>query len=265
MATLTIATWNLERTRPGAHERINVILEQMAEIDPDLWVLTETSEAIRPARYANVVSSPWPGAPYEPDERGVMIWSRHPLRQVQALPFLPKAANESATELSYAVASQATAPVACALAETPDGPILVYGTIITWPGDAGPHGGMASGAAQRQAIDAQAADWTSLRTNLRDVPFFVVGDLNVSLGGPVYPSHELREHLAEALGQVGLRCLTAELVAPGGMPMVDHICLGGSLASPRVALGLFSPKPNPRSAARQPVSDHPGIWVTFSG
>jgi hypothetical protein len=262
VAVLTIATWNLERTRPGAHERIRVFLEQMAEIEADIWVLTETSEAIRPARYSYLASSPWPGAPYEPDERGVMIWSRRPLRQVQTLPFLPKA-GEPAAQPSYALTSQDTAPVACALAETPVGPILVYGTIITWPGDPGPQGGMASGAAQRQAIDAQAADWTSLRATLRDVPLFVVGDLNVSLAGPVYPSRELREHLSGALGQAGLRCLTGEFVAPEGKPAVDQICLGGPLAVRRFEADLFTPRANPASPAGHPVSDHPGLWGRF--
>jgi hypothetical protein len=192
-----------------------------------------------------------------------MIWSRHPLRQVQALPFLSRTASEPADQPSYALTSQDIAPVACALAETPVGPVLVYGTIITWPGDQGPQGGMANGKAQRQAIDTLAADWTSLRSTLRDIPLFVVGNLNVSLGGPVYPSRELRQHLAGALSQGGMRCLTADFVAPEGKPVVDHICMGGPLAVRRFEADLFAPKANPASLNGQPVSDHPGLWGRF--
>lgn len=136
----------------------------MEAIDADIWVLTETSETVTPPGHTYVVSSPWPGAPYEADERGVMIWSRRPLRQVQALPFLA-IQSEPAVAPSYAIVSQGSAPVACALAETLIGPLLVYGTVVTWPGDPGPQGDLPNGEAQGKAIDWQAADWTSLLSN----------------------------------------------------------------------------------------------------
>jgi endonuclease/exonuclease/phosphatase family metal-dependent hydrolase len=264
VSTLTVATWNLQRVRPGANERVEVMRNQMESIGADVWVLTETSESVTPPGHTYVVSSPWAGAPYAADERGVMIWSRRPLRQVQALPFLSTARSEPADHLSYALISQDMAPVACALAETPVGPVLIYGTIITWPGDVGPRGGIGNGEAQRQAIDAQAADWTSLRSGFRNTPLIVAGDFNVSLSGRAYPSHDIRDHLVGALDQAGLGCSTARLEGPGGVPTVDHICLAGTLGSGRIEVGLFPPEPNPRSATRQPVSDHSGVWARYS-
>jgi hypothetical protein len=144
---------------------LDAILAQISTVDADIWVLTETSASIMPRSYPYAASSPYLGAPFAPDERAVKIWSRRRMRQIEALPFLPPGSADPATAASYALTTQDTVPVVCTLAETPLGPLLVYGAIITWPGDPGRQETVAHGDAQRSAIDRLAADWTGLRTS----------------------------------------------------------------------------------------------------
>ena len=61
-------------------------------------------------------------------------WAIQPVPTFADLP-----ANDApAKGATYAVRDAATSPAACALVQTPLGPLLVYGTIITWANDKGP-------------------------------------------------------------------------------------------------------------------------------
>lgn len=124
---MRIATWNLMRPGLPDSPRGQAIMEQITTMAADIWVLTETRADFAPPAYAAVASPAHPQM--REHERAVIIWSRWPLHVVPVFQDLPET-EDLPTAPSYATHSRATAPAACALIETPDGPLLVYGTII---------------------------------------------------------------------------------------------------------------------------------------
>ena len=43
---MRVATWNLERPKRKGYEKNQARLEKLVEINADIWILTETNEAI---------------------------------------------------------------------------------------------------------------------------------------------------------------------------------------------------------------------------
>ena len=137
--SVTIATWNVRKPAGPGDPCFVAIARKLSAIPADIWVLTETHTELRPDGMGEPVSSPGNQPHFRPAERATMIWARHDwaIQPVQTFPGRP-ASTAPAKAATYAVRDAATSPAACALVQTPLGPLLVYGTIITWANDKGP-------------------------------------------------------------------------------------------------------------------------------
>ena len=238
---MRVGTWNVEygAGEPKNRARLKLLSDQAA----DIWVLTETNDALdlspshRPVRSLQRPNGP-PGA------RWVTIWSRWP--------FLER----------VGVADPERA--AAALIDTPQGPLVVYGTVLPWHSDRGRH---PSGVVVKnwsefyRVLEEQSQEWLELRRRLPGVGLCVAGDLNMSLGGPHYYGTTLgRERLRAALELSGLHCATSWDRVPEGLvrhPMIDHVLLDRETADRcRVVAGWEG-----RSPDGVRLSDHSGVVV----
>jgi endonuclease/exonuclease/phosphatase family metal-dependent hydrolase len=183
----------------------------MAAIAADVWVLTETRESIAPESGLYGVSTPpHPERRPDPDERWVSIWSRWPV---------------SATGIEPDPSGSVSA-----LIERPDGPLLIYGTVLPWANERGQDGRARMWEVHHREIERQGAEWLELRRRFPDVPLIVAGDFNQDRDGSGwYGTSRGRRLLTDALERASLVCLTAgDVVAEGLLRethLVDHIAV----------------------------------------
>lgn len=230
--SLKIATWNLEKPKPNGWSKNPIILKQIQEINADIWILTETNDAINPGKEyfkaASYSQPEWNGFNY------TTIWSRFPIKRLQTY------------DPTLAV---------CVEIETHVGSFLVYGTIITWA-----HDGVSDGEAKvwerhYQSIKLHGKDWAKLNQGL---PFCVAGDFNEALSQPLYyGTAKGREMLNDALEQNNLICVTANDEIGYN---IDHICLSVEWAKRVSNVNKWQAY----KANGKPVSDHYGISVDLS-
>lgn len=188
---MKIATWNLERL---PKRKLDLILNQIREVDADIWVFTETHECLQLGEEFNMVASQaLPMAHerqnYRIGEYRVQIFSKYPIIKTLAV-------TDPYTSI-------------CADIETPFGRLRVYGTIVGTLGGKKPP--------FKQQLEQQLADWITLGTGL---PLCIAGDLNTIFTGVVYPSHWAIQTLNEAFQELNLTNTTAQL-----QNCVDHIIL----------------------------------------
>jgi hypothetical protein len=216
----------------------------MAEVDADVWVLTESGIDVSPGADFTLVARSAPRRPGTDAEHWVMIWAR-----------LPARAARPTRDDEYA---------ACASFPTPTGPMSVYGTVLPWCGAPWRGHPSAGAVAYAAALRAQSEDWRALAT---DGDLCVAGDFNQDLAERhYYWSAEARRHLREALRTSGLAAVTAAPTDPvsaltgGAMACIDHVCLSTKLAA-RAA----SPPTAWRSqVGGRRISDHPGVMITLA-
>jgi hypothetical protein len=197
---LKIATWNLRRPSPNSLKRNPVILQQLSEINADIWVLTETNAVITPGdTYFGVASTAQGELPYRSKgENLTTIWSRWAIKK------------------QYTTFAEAIA--VCSEIHTPFGDLVVYGTVLPWHADKGPEGTAKNWEEQYKSIPLHGDDW--LKLNLAE-NFCVAGDFNTTLQGPMYyGTKKGRGLLNLELERNKLVCVTDKL-----KDNIDHICL----------------------------------------
>jgi len=217
---MKILTWNIERLKSAAKK--GLILQVLRSFDADLVILTETHEAINLPGYYKASTSLLPalhdGIKYKDGENRVTIWSKYPISE------------------KLVTSDQHTS--VCAEVETPLGVLRMYGTII----------GVFGGKGHRFHNDllAQLKDIRHLLTSENSC---IVGDLNTTFTGYVYPSHAARHALEVEFEEQGLINLTASI--PDN---VDHIIITKKFIGDRVVdLNIFNEDKS--------LSDHIGICV----
>jgi hypothetical protein len=258
---LRIATWNLGRPGPSGVERNAAIITKLAEINADIWVLTETNICISPGHAYNSWSSPANQPFRRPGERATMIWSRLPIRRTFPT-FLGMGLRDDAANPvypSYSVLGAHASPAVCAEVVTLIGPLLIYGTIITWSGDRGPRESSGYEEEQRRSIPLYSDDWARMAT---EGPLCVAGDFNARLRIPAASdtrgseTRMTRDGLNTALERSELVCTTFELAY-----CIDHICLSRAWAKragePEQFQGCYE-------ADERPVSDHQGVFIDLN-
>lgn len=258
-SSLRIATWNVGRPGPSGVERNAAIIAKLREIDADIWILTETNTCISPGTVYNAWASPVDQPFRRPGERATMIWSRLPMRR--ALPtfagMISRADAANPIYPSYAVLGEDESPAVCVEVITPFGPLLVYGTIITWFGDKGPQERSGHEEEQRRSLPLYSSDWHRLAA---EGPLCVAGDFNAriteSTKGPRAETNVTRDLLKTALARNNLVATTNSLDY-----CIDHICLRRDWAE------RASPPQQWQAhygADSRPVSDHQGVSVDIT-
>jgi hypothetical protein len=242
---MRIATWNLQRPASAKSSRALRLLERIKLIDADIWVLTETHEAIAPGAGYGAVSTSGSDRDQAAGERWTMIWSRLPIVGV-----------ETTCDPIRTV---------CARIAGVDGRmLLVYGAVLPWRGDRRwlPAVG---GEAFVQVLGEQAADWRRLREKYPDDQLCVAGDFNQELGDRTYAGTAPgRTELRRALDAAALVCRTGDEADPVAQltlderANIDHICFDGrTAASSQAAAGAWPA----RLDDLRTLSDHFGVWI----
>lgn len=253
---MRIATWNVERPHNSARPRGRRILEKIRQIDADIWILTETHDAIAPGPdYDCVATEPVTEPPtrHRAGERRTIVWSRLPIVET--------------------IAEDMAQRTACARLQTPVGGLIVFGTIIPYSGrDCPPYGALRRWEAHYAAIAVQGAAWQRLRRQYRDCALCVAGDFNQTRDGRlVYGTRWGRRLLDQALAWSDLHDTTTPRfasqatidsqgwqLAQGAQP-IDHICLSASWIGRITAVGAW-----PGEDESGYLSDHSGVWIDLS-
>ena len=178
---MKILTWNIERPKKANQ----LIIDKLAEYDADILILTEKNVIINPGNeYISIASETLTkdhdGINYQAWENRTTIWTKY---------------NTSAYHITYDNYTSV-----CAQIETPNGSLNVYATII----------GVFSGIGERFKTDLenQLLDFEMLSS---ENSLCIVGDLNVTFSGRVYPSHDARNKLNAAFEKLKLTNLTSEI------------------------------------------------------
>lgn len=217
----------------------------MADVEADIWVLTETWASLAPApgfrRVAVSADAPDRGE----GECWTAVWVRGCIRGVQ----IPTCDPER---------------TACARLSFRDRPPLyIYGTVLPWLSDRRREPVRGARAFQ-SALGEQAADWRRLRRDDSAAALYVAGDLNQDLlpRGHFYGSATGRDALLHALEEAGLCCLTGGAADPvarlgHGCASVDHICVAGCPRSAGATSNVIV-WPSPEMLGGR-LSDHHGV------
>lgn len=194
---MKILIWNLERLQKNRKEAIVRIVESN---NADILILTETSSKINPGKgYQNIATenleSGFDGINYKSGENRTSIWTKYPIK------------NQRETYDKFTSV--------CGEVETEFGLLTIYGTII----------GVFGGKSERfkDDFEKQSKDFEKLEGNI-----CIAGDLNITLSGYVYPSHDARNQLNEIIQRLDLSCPTATIDKN-----VDHILLSNNFVHNR--------------------------------
>jgi exonuclease III len=218
---MKILTWNIERPKKANQ----IILDKLAEYNADIVVLTETNVVMSLGNeYSFIASATLPkgydGIAYQTGENRTTIWTKY------------KFVLQHSTYDDYTAV--------CAQIAKPIGLLNVYGTII------GVFGGM--GERFKNDLENQLLDFEHLSS---EKSFCIIGDLNVTFSGRVYPSHDARNKLNAAFEKLNLVNLTAEIDNN-----VDHIVLSKDfLQNKKVSIETWNHD--------KVLSDHIGICLTI--
>jgi hypothetical protein len=207
---MKIATWNLERVEPQT-PKAERQYSWIHCIDADIWIFTETDEAISPGPAYSSISSDEPDRPSRDSERWIQIWVRNGV--ISSVP------------------SSDQARTACALVTMDTGQqCIIYGTVLPWLGSTWQN--YSSNQAFSAALQHQQADWQRLMAAHPNVPFMLAGDFNQDLNDlPYYGSRRNKQALRQALADSQLECLTCgdrdpvRRVTGGQHSNIDHICM----------------------------------------
>lgn len=244
MTAIRIGTWNLERPKLNGHAKNLRRMEKIHEVNADLWVLTETHSVIALHGYSCLASRSLP-AYHAEGESFATIWSRWPI--LRSIPTF---------DPYFAV---------CAEIDSPDHPMIVFGTIITYANDPGPDGKARRWQEHRKSIDLHSTDWRRLREEFPNHPICVAGDFNQSRDGSGwYEDTESLQKLSTALEQSSLRCVTEIDMRANGLlqtrASIDHICLSQHLAENVQSIGAW--EGTSQDGCR--MSDHNGVVVEIA-
>lgn len=243
---LRIATWNLDRVRPGTGVRTERIRAAIEKVDSDVWVLTETHERFSPGE--QFIEKAFSFAPpyRQNDERWVSIWVRRDL-DTEALTVDGEPERSAAARIKLGEGRH----------------LVVFGTVLPWRGDTATE--LRGAAKFVTSLTKQARDWERLRYVHVGDHLCVAGDFNQEFqsNGPVGTKLG-RDALDAELrpGQHGqLECVTGgerdPLLKLGRGKSIDHILLDVELAYTAQVCKVW---PDEYPLLKR-MSDHYGVCV----
>lgn len=212
----SLVLWNLDHARAKTHDAARVAA--ISESDPDIVVLTETHDRMRPEGegWSPVHSEPRPGC--EQGERWVSLWVR------------PEVAVTAIIDTLDPLRTVA------ALLDHQGRQLLIYATVMPWRTDGGDEPSdppRANWSEHRRVIPDQIKEWGELAARYPDASLIVAGDWNTDLtvgtGLTRYP-YGLKEQTAQLVGSaanLGLRIVTSRQPDPGPERdwLIDHVAL----------------------------------------
>jgi endonuclease/exonuclease/phosphatase family metal-dependent hydrolase len=242
---MIIATWNLDRVRPGLGARSQRIRRAILSMQADVWVLTETHSGCHFSDEFEAVASSCdaidlPGS----GEQWVSIWVRRSL----------------CAEKEGVVGEPDRSAAVFIPIERSSG-LLVFGTVLPWRSDAAT---MDRGANKfEKSLKAQVTDWRKLARTRRTASVCIAGDFNqeLSAAGPAGSRRGL-EALEKAFAENALTCVTSGDRDPlkRSRVNVDHIVLSKHLATGAAEPGYWPQSfPLPKG-----YSDHYCVRVDIS-
>lgn len=237
LGSLRIGTWNLEHAIP---KRRRALSSFIASMDADVWVLTETHDEVVPegARAAaHAVQRPAEAPQVRVGSRWVSIWSRYGEFERIDLPGTDEVRTVTARFMLA------------------DGRwLLVYGTVLPWPGDI-VHKGPEARFAE---TERQLEEWRVLRDAYPVDIFCIAGDFNADMGtGAYFGSRRVIDLLSGAFAELQLDCVTSPDKARAGdpnIPLIDHIALSASVSARTSIAQIWPARPGE-------LSDHGGVVV----
>lgn len=244
---MRIATWNVERVKPKGWKIAPAQRRRMAEVDADIWILTETHVDHSPGDGYNVVHTPAIPERRPADERWVGIWSRYPIAPITDPP--PRGRGTVA-----------------ALVSAPTGDIAVHGCVLAWANE--PR--LADGSpatmwrAHAETISQIDHDLEVIRNQFPSLPIIIGGDFNQDRDGSGwYGTNAVRQQLTGVLDRHGLVCVTGfDVVAAGLLAthhLVDHLCVPAALAErANVSCWEITDEEDVR------LSDHPTVAIDLA-
>jgi len=186
---MKIATWNLERPKING-KKSSAIIENLKEINADVFVLTETDTFIEIGNEYSVQHSDKDKQDYFGEgERRVSIFSKYPILKI--------------LETFRADTSL------CVSLDTPKGELIIYGTVIGNRGNKGHN--------FKEDLEEQLLDFSKLSV---DKNFCIAGDFNISFSDSYYTIKKSRDKLKTTFENIGLEILTTDLPEN-----IDHIVL----------------------------------------
>lgn len=252
---IRIANWNIERPLT-VNKKTTLVLNKIIEINADVIVLTESSNAIDLTNIYPFSQSTL-SYPRTPNEHWVSIWSKYPIT------------NKINTFDEYRTTS--------CIIETPFPKIIIYGTIIPYhmAGVSGIRYGnlnLKPWQFHEDDLYKQAEDWKIIKNQFNDLPLFIVGDFNQTRGtNEGYGTKKVRDVLTDILTNNNLICLTEQKDIESFLSVnnktgkkrknIDHICSSipfiQKIKSYNVGAWDYF------NADNVNLSDHNGVYVDF--
>lgn len=210
---IKLVTWNLEWATPE-RARGRTLKERFDEEQPDVVVLTETVSDMMGGDGHTICSEPRPSQRGAPRRRKVLMWSRHPWRNVDA--------DGEGTLTDGRFVRGVT--------DSPLGPIEVVGVCIPWS-----HSHVTNGRRDCKAwedhLDYLAALGELLRSKASEYPRILAGDFNQRVPRTRQPA---RAYAALMGALTGFEVATAGRLDADDKRAIDHVALDYRLRARRV-------------------------------
>ncbi len=240
---MRIATWNMESQRRLTPQREAAFQKSMAEVNADVWVLTETWRTFSPGAGYQLLSQSQQAADLNrrSDRCWVSLWGKLSLLGV-----------------SQETQNQPDRLAGCRIVMSNQQNLVVVGTVLPWNSDRlwpGERGFFAS-------LGFQTEEWETQRKGWSRSTLVVAGDFNQSIPHERwYGSRKRAEALNNAFQKLDVQCLTQGKCELTGHPRIDHICIS------RSSLDLHHLPPIGDwiipSINDEPVTDHSGVYVDW--
>jgi len=248
-----ISNWNVDRAKINT-PKTNLVVSTILELNTDIIVLTETSDAVNlSTNFPYSIST----LPYgrTPNEQWVTIWSKWEI------------VEEINTFDSYRTV--------CAKINSPFGEIIIYGTIIPYhmAGVSGVRYGNLNYKPweyHEKDLYRQSADWEKISDN--GYPLLVIGDFNqCRSNNRSYGTMKVRSILTDLLEKNDIACVTAIDFSGKFLTRdpkkgkvrsnIDHICISNSLINKfeSYSVGAW----NHFTDDGKYMTDHNGVYIDF--
>jgi len=249
-----IANWNLERPKSKT-EKTKLAIEKIKEVNADIIVLTESSEAIDLSELY-------------PFQIHTLSYERTPNEQWVTILSKWKITKQIETFDNYRTVS--------GIIESPFGNFTVFGTIIPYhqAGVSGVRYGSLNYKTweyHEKDLYAQSENWKKL-LETEKLPLLIIGDFNQTrFNNEGYGTPKVRQILTDLLKETDLKCvteidfskefLTEDPKKGKTRNNIDHICVSNSLLNQMKTyeVGAW----NHFTEQGKFMSDHNGVYIEF--